>query len=189
MSQWASITTDSWCNFESCGMTRTAGFAGEQAAPARSSGTSFRTCAALQDLAERERSLTVRTVNERLRTLPSVDEVLARPAVRAMVERVGRPAAKAAARAAIAEAREKVQGGAEAGPVDDARVLELAAAEAAPKLRRVINATGVVLHTNLGRAPLHPEAVARVAGIAAGYLKLGIGLPRGRGRPRRGPPQ
>ena len=121
-------------------------------------------------------------MNERLRSLPSVDEVLARPAVRALADRVGRPAAKAAVRAAIAEARERLQrGGEEPGEaVSDVRVLELGASEAAPRLRRVINATGVVLHTNLGRAPLHPEAVQRVAEVAAGYSNLEVDLATGR---------
>ncbi len=121
-------------------------------------------------------------MSERLRSLPSVDEVLSRPAIRALADRVGRPAAKAAARAAIAEARGRLQAGADLNgePVPDARVLELGASEAAPRLRQVINATGVVLHTNLGRAPLHPEAVARVAQIAAGYSNLEIDLATGR---------
>ncbi|HET7785647.1 MAG TPA: L-seryl-tRNA(Sec) selenium transferase [Myxococcales bacterium] len=120
-------------------------------------------------------------MNERLRSLPSVDEVLARPSVRALAARVGRAAAKAAVRAAIAEARERLQAGAAAGVgVSDARVLELGALEAAPRLRRVINATGVVLHTNLGRAPLHAEAIARVAEVAAGYSNLEIDLQSGR---------
>src|SRR5204862_428680 len=60
------------------------------------------------------------------------------------------------------------------------RVLELGASEAAPRLRRVINATGVVLHTNLGRAPLHPDAVQRVAEIASGYSNLELDLSTGR---------
>jgi L-seryl-tRNA(Ser) seleniumtransferase len=121
-------------------------------------------------------------VNERLRNLPSVDEVLARPAVRALAERVGRAATKAAARAAIAEARALLKKGSDIGPepVPDARVLELGASEAAPRLRRVINATGVVLHTNLGRAPLHPEAVEQVAQVAGGYSNLEIDLATGR---------
>ena len=123
-----------------------------------------------------------RAVNDRLRSLPSVDEVLARPAVRALADRVGRASAKAAARAAIAEARSLLQGGAEAAadPVPDARVLELGASEALPRLRRVINATGVVLHTNLGRAPLHAEAVQRVVEVASGYSNLEIDLGTGR---------
>jgi L-seryl-tRNA(Ser) seleniumtransferase len=121
-------------------------------------------------------------VNERLRSLPSVDEVLARPAVRALAERVGRPAAKAAVRAAIAEARIRLQTGEEpaVAAVSDDRVLELGASEAAPRLRPVINATGVVLHTNLGRAPLHPEAVRRVSEVASGYSNLELDLSTGR---------
>src|SRR4051794_34318973 len=101
----------------------------------------------------------------RLRELPSVDEVLARPAVRALGDEVGRAAVKSAARQAIAAARERILAGAAAKGelVPDADVLERGRREAAPRLRRVLNATGVVLHTNLGRAPLHPQAVARVA--------------------------
>jgi L-seryl-tRNA(Ser) seleniumtransferase len=115
-----------------------------------------------------------------LRSLPSVDEVLSRPAVRALAEKLGRAAARAGVRAAIAEARAEMQRGAELRPVTDARVLALIEEEAAPRLRRVINATGVVLHTNLGRAPLHPEAVKRVAEIAASYSNLEIDLGSGR---------
>ena len=111
-----------------------------------------------------------------------MDEVLARPAVRALADQVGRASAKAAARAAIAEARALLTAGAEAAadPVPDARVLELGASEAAPRLRRVINATGVVLHTNLGRAPLHPEAVRRVVEVASGYSNLELDMGTGR---------
>src|SRR6059058_4402979 len=94
----------------------------------------------------------------RLRELPSVDEVLARPAVRALADRVGRTVAKVAARQAIAAARERAR------------------REAAPRLVRVLNATGVVLHTNLGRAPLHEEAIARVVDVASGYSNLEIDL-------------
>jgi L-seryl-tRNA(Ser) seleniumtransferase len=119
----------------------------------------------------------------RLRALPSVDEVLSRPAVRALEVRVGRAAVKAAVRQAIAAARERILAGALNGPgelVPDEDVLSRARREAAPRLRRVINATGVVLHTNLGRAPLHPDAVARVAEIASGYSNLEIDLETGR---------
>jgi L-seryl-tRNA(Ser) seleniumtransferase len=121
-------------------------------------------------------------VNEARRSLPSVDEVLARPAVREAAARLGRPAAKAGVRAAIAEARERLQNGArpDGEPVPDVRVLALIDEQAAPRLRRVLNATGVVLHTNLGRAPLHPEAVARVAEVASGYSNLEIDLRSGR---------
>src|SRR5437870_3650887 len=119
----------------------------------------------------------------RLRNLPSVDEVLARPAVRALEVRVGRAAVKAAVRQAIAAARERILSGAVNGSgelVPDQEVVSRAQREAAPRLRRVINATGVVLHTNLGRAPLHPDAVARVAEVASGYSNLELDLETGR---------
>src|SRR5947209_1330423 len=118
----------------------------------------------------------------RLRALPSVDEVLSRPAVRALEVRVGRAAVKAAVRQAIAAARERILSGAVNGSselVPDQDVLSRAQREAAPRLRRVINATGVVLHTNLGRAPLHPEALARVVEIASGYSNLELDLDTG----------
>ena len=119
----------------------------------------------------------------RLRNLPSVDEVLARPAVRALEVRVGRAAVKAAVRQAIAAARERILSGAVNGSgelVPDQEVVSRAQREAAPRLQRVINATGVVLHTNLGRAPLHPDAVARVAEIASGYSNLELDLETGK---------
>src|SRR5437667_384621 len=119
----------------------------------------------------------------RLRALPSVDEVLSRPAVRALEVRVGRAAVKAAVRQAIAAARERILSGAVNGSgelVPDQEVVSRAQREAAPRLRRVINATGVVLHTNLGRAPLHPDAVARVAEVASGYSNLELDLETGR---------
>ena len=119
----------------------------------------------------------------RLRELPSVDEVLARPAVRALEVRMGRAAVKAAVRQAVAAARERILSGAAKGPgelVPDQEVLSRAQREAAPRLRRVINATGVVLHTNLGRAPLHPDAIARVVEVASGYSNLELDLETGR---------
>jgi L-seryl-tRNA(Ser) seleniumtransferase len=119
----------------------------------------------------------------RLRELPSVDEVLSRPAVRALEVRIGRAAVKAAVRQAIAAARQRILAGALNGSgelVPDDEVLSRARNEAAPRLRRVINATGVVLHTNLGRAPLHPEAVAQVAQVASGYSNLELDLESGR---------
>ena len=125
----------------------------------------------------------------RLRALPSVDEVLARPAVRALAERIGRTAAKSAARKAIALARESLLAElaapdsvepVEEALVPDRAVIAAAAQELAPRLRRVLNATGVVLHTNLGRAPLHPEAIARVVEIASGYSNLELDLSTGR---------
>jgi L-seryl-tRNA(Ser) seleniumtransferase len=80
----------------------------------------------------------------RLRDLPSVDE-LARGS--------DDPLAVEAARQVVARARERIQAGDDPGDLAAQLRAELSAARA-PRLRRVINATGVIVHTNLGRAPL-----------------------------------
>jgi len=87
-----------------------------------------------------------------------------------------------AARRAIARLREAIlggQGGPVAAAIDPREVAAEAAALARPALRRVINATGVVLHTNLGRAPLAQAARAAIDGVAAGYSNLEYDLARG----------
>ena len=63
---------------------------------------------------------------------------------------------------------------------------ELVAARA-PSLRRVLNATGVIVHTNLGRAPLAEEAIAQVVEAARGYSNLELDLRDGRARVAAGP--
>jgi L-seryl-tRNA(Ser) seleniumtransferase len=102
-----------------------------------------------------------------LRELPSVDELLRVEAV----ARLPHLAAVAAAREALAQAREEIAAGVEPGDIPS-RVLAVAAAHGAPRLRRAINATGVVLHTNLGRAPLAEAALERVRDVARGYSNL-----------------
>src|SRR5689334_18215077 len=91
---------------------------------------------------------------ERLRALPSVDRL-----------------ATAVARAELAERREGLLAG---EPVDTtgAGLVASARERLRPSLRRVLNATGVVVHTNLGRAPLGDEARAAVARAAEGYSNL-----------------
>jgi L-seryl-tRNA(Ser) seleniumtransferase len=101
-----------------------------------------------------------------LRDLPSVDE-LARAA--------GDPLAVDAARAVLARARERIASGLDPGDLEAHLRTELAGMRA-PGLRRVLNATGVVVHTNLGRAPLAEEALARVADAARGYSNLELDL-------------
>jgi len=86
-----------------------------------------------------------------------------------------------AAREAVAEARARVLSG-EPVPGEE-EMLELASSRLvrlnSPSLRRVINATGVVLHTNLGRAPLAPAAIEQVTDVAAGYSNLEYDLENG----------
>src|SRR5207249_7491678 len=83
-----------------------------------------------------------------------------------------------AAREALARAREEITAGHDPGDLVE-RALAVAASGAAPQLRWVINATGVVLHTNLGRAPLAQAAAARVAELASGYSNLEYDLTAG----------
>lgn len=105
--------------------------------------------------------------------LPSVDEVLRTAPARDLLGRAPRQVVVAAVRAELEALRGAMRAGATGAPVVDAARLEARVAERLrPSLRRVINATGVVLHTNLGRAPLHATAAARVAEIAAGYSTL-----------------
>jgi L-seryl-tRNA(Ser) seleniumtransferase len=118
------------------------------------------------------------------RRLPSVDDVLRQPAVQALAERHGREPVVRHLRVLLDEARRHAGAGSDAAVtelVDDlpdrlARRLEAAAR---PSLRRVINATGVVVHTNLGRAPLPADAVARVAEVAGACCNLEYDLERG----------
>src|SRR5438132_14292680 len=104
-----------------------------------------------------------------LRDLPSVDE-LAREA--------GDPLAVDAARAVIERARDEIRAGGDPGDLA-ARLREELVDARRPRLRRVINATGIVVHTNLGRAPLADEAVERVAEVARGYSNLELSLGEG----------
>jgi L-seryl-tRNA(Ser) seleniumtransferase len=109
-----------------------------------------------------------------LRDLPSVDELL-------RDERLAtEPHALAveAARAALGRARDEIRSGREPGSLVDAVLEELVHARR-PSLRRVLNATGVLVHTNLGRAPLSEAALARVAEVGSGYSNLEYDLGRG----------
>ncbi|MGZ4337419.1 MAG: L-seryl-tRNA(Sec) selenium transferase [Gaiellaceae bacterium] len=98
----------------------------------------------------------------RLRDLPSVDE-LARGSED--------PLAIEAARNVVARARELIQAGSDPGDLKAQLQAELSTARS-PRLRRVINATGVIVHTNLGRAPLAEAALERVREIGRGYSNL-----------------
>ncbi len=106
--------------------------------------------------------------------LPSVDRLLGSAALTGLPH----PAALAAAREALADARVEIEAGRNPGDITE-RAATVAAKHARPRLRRVINATGVILHTNLGRAPLPPSTLARVA-EAAGYSNLEFDLDEGR---------
>ena len=124
------------------------------------------------------------------RTIPSIELLRQRPAVRALEARFGAEATVDALRTAAAEARSAIAGGDAALSTESAVVARLEAAAASrlgeafrPSLEAVINATGVIIHTNLGRAPLAASAIDRVVEVARGYSSLEYDLDRGtRGR-------
>jgi len=106
------------------------------------------------------------------RALPSVHALLGRPELAGAAEREGHDQVVEAARTVLHEAR-RADGGAppDAGALA-AAVARRLAAWAAPSPRAVINATGVVLHTNLGRAPVSAATARAMAEAAAGYVDL-----------------
>jgi L-seryl-tRNA(Ser) seleniumtransferase len=105
----------------------------------------------------------------RLRDLPSVDE---------LARRSDDPLAVEAARFVLARARQQIRAGSDPGDLEHQLQEELSAARA-PRLRRVINATGVIVHTNLGRAPLAAAALDQVVDAARGYSNLEYDLDAG----------
>ncbi|MDE3109206.1 MAG: L-seryl-tRNA(Sec) selenium transferase [Acidobacteriota bacterium] len=126
--------------------------------------------------------------NARLRELPSVDELLGRGRIASLEHIAGRAVVTDAVRSVLAALREQLKNPASEAPpssfaasVDAIELRVVAEIEAllAPSLRRVINATGVILHTNLGRAPLSSGAIGRIAATAAGYSNLEYDLASG----------
>ncbi len=133
------------------------------------------------------------------RRIPGVDRVLAAPAVERLLDRYPRELVVESLREVLDRARESLARAPtdEAGPGADAldpdaldpdaldpdalalRVEALVAARSAPTLRRVINATGVILHTNLGRAPLSRAAVTAMVEAGRAYSNLEFDLDEG----------
>src|SRR5688500_18795651 len=109
-----------------------------------------------------------------LRDLPSIDKLLGDERL------VDEPHELVvdAARAVLERAREEIRAGREPRPLVDS-VLEELARSRRPSLRRVLNATGILVHTNLGRSPLAEAALERVAEVGAGYSNLEYDLERG----------
>ncbi|HVS74632.1 MAG TPA: L-seryl-tRNA(Sec) selenium transferase [Candidatus Acidoferrales bacterium] len=126
---------------------------------------------------------------ELLRQLPSVDELLAQPRLRSLAERVNRELLVEVTRAALTGLRERITGGVQVVlTIDQAEFESHIAAEVerilSLSLLPVINATGVILHTNLGRAPLPEAVVEHLRKTATRYSNLEYDLEAG-GRGKR----
>jgi L-seryl-tRNA(Ser) seleniumtransferase len=113
---------------------------------------------------------------ELLRLLPAVDQLA--EGLRASNRLIGLSATEATqtARAVLAERRAELLG----GDQSDVDLYERARVRLASRLRRVLNGTGVIVHTNLGRAPLADAAAEAVATAARGYMNIELDLPSGR---------
>ncbi len=118
---------------------------------------------------------------EQLRLLPSVDELLHSSSGQQLVQQYSRSMALRSVRASIAQARAQIRQGAQCPSSDE---LLLAAEHMLkesqrPNLQPVINATGVIINTNLGRSPLSQEALQAVQRVAGGYTNLEYELEAG----------
>ncbi|OGO64399.1 MAG: L-seryl-tRNA(Sec) selenium transferase [Chloroflexi bacterium RBG_19FT_COMBO_50_10] len=116
-----------------------------------------------------------------LRSLPSVDQLLQKPVVTSWIDEYGRPLALEALRWSMDEARQGYRQS-KVIPTQD-ELLEhaqvLLETWTSPSLRQVINATGVILHTNLGRAPLSRSAIQAIQAVSTGYSNLEYDLVAG----------
>ncbi|MBK9121121.1 MAG: L-seryl-tRNA(Sec) selenium transferase [Phycisphaerales bacterium] len=124
-----------------------------------------------------------------MRQLPSVDVLLNHPAVAGLLVDQPRAEVRAALRELLAMRRSQLLAG-EDCKLDTATLArelrERLYARAQPRLRRVLNATGIVLHTGLGRAPLAEEAIEALAEVAGGYCNLELDLETGQRGDRQG---
>ena len=115
------------------------------------------------------------------RNLPSVERILAELRAEGIEEASGLPDATEAVRAVVANAREAAPSANSSPSVGDlaAEARERLRLLRRPRLRPVINATGVILQTNLGRAPLSDQAIAAMTQVATGYSNLEYDLAAG----------
>ena len=123
---------------------------------------------------------------ERFRLLPSVDELLRADAVQQLIRRFGHAATLQASREYIGSLRDEIASGhlqderLKAAVTDAARAIEQKLhSSLSYSLRPVINATGVILHTNLGRAPVSEAALQHVVEVSRGYSNLEFDLSTG----------
>ena len=124
---------------------------------------------------------------EQLRQLPSVDQTLQNDTIVALLDQHPRPVVVSVIRKSIDRCREGILKGKQIDDLSSAIIedtLRLLADDQGQSVQRVINATGVLLHTNLGRAPLAPYAIERML-LAAGYANVELNLETGK-RNKRG---
>lgn len=117
------------------------------------------------------------------RDLPAIDKLLEWEAVQQLVDLHGREPVVQSLREILKDIREKLLSGASNGISLNALIAQLSqqlAEQSTPSLRPVINATGVIIHTNLGRAPLSLDAINAIQSVASGYSNLEFDLETGK---------
>lgn len=126
------------------------------------------------------------TPQDLLRNLPAVDRVLREAELQSLIDRLPQEALTGAVQQVIARLRTILLKDSEQVAEEELQPAQIAARAAQicrkllqPSLRKVINATGTLLHTNLGRAPLAPEALQALTEVAAGYANLELDLASG----------
>jgi L-seryl-tRNA(Ser) seleniumtransferase len=121
------------------------------------------------------------TIQEQLRMLPSVDRLLQEEPVSLLVDQWGHDLTVEAVRDSLEAARQAVQDGAPCPPLETLahQVGQQLVASLQPTLRPAINATGVIVHTNLGRAPLSAAARSAMDAVSLAYSNLEYDLDAG----------
>jgi L-seryl-tRNA(Ser) seleniumtransferase len=127
----------------------------------------------------------MKKIQEQLRGLPSVDRVLGKKEVNALIQKEGRKAVTDAVRSLILKRRRAVMGGggrkeAEPGEIAEEEIRSELQAMKTPSIVRVVNATGVVIHTNLGRSPLPSSCLDYLKEVAGGYCNLEYNVREGK---------
>jgi len=122
-------------------------------------------------------------VRKRMKAIPKMDQVLLILKERGILKRMDKAIVKTASRRVLEDIRSSIRAGKEApslSPAEAADMVERALSGLGEyRLRPVVNATGVILHTNLGRAPLCREALDRVVAVSSGYANLEFDLAGG----------
>jgi L-seryl-tRNA(Ser) seleniumtransferase len=122
--------------------------------------------------------------NSILRNIPSVNELLESPPLRRVLDQVSHRVAVSGVRTFLDNLRREVQSAAADIKVPAAaelaeRIADWIVRDETPALRPVVNATGIILHTGLGRSPLSPEALQAVVEVGGGYASLEVDLQTG----------
>src|SRR5579875_1698845 len=122
------------------------------------------------------------TVNELLRRIPSVDELLGSKVLQQLEGEIGRRLVVEAARTVLQRLREGIASGSISSfsvTKIEEEIIAAARVSAEYSLKPVVNATGVILHTNLGRAPIARKAIEHISEIAGRYSNLEYDLEAG----------